>query len=430
VRAGIGKARTGTLTLRAFHEGGQVNIEISDDGRGLAVENIRRKAVERGLVPADRASRLTDREVSQLVFLPGFSTAAKVTNVSGRGVGMDVVKSNIERIGGTVDLVSPPGGGTKIKIKIPLTLAIVPALTVVSAGQRYAIPQVNLLELVRLDGEQARASIENVYGKPVYRLRGRLLPLVFLNEQFKRRVQTAGNDEAVNIVVLQADDRQFGLIVDEVRDTEEIVVKPLGKELKGLSVFAGATVMGDGRVALILDVIGLAQLAGAMGRDRDRSPVVTARTTQTATDGGQDTEKQTLLLFGVGDDTTMAVPLSAVARLEEFPTARLERAGGKLVVQYRNELLPLVEVAAAVGKSGWKPNDTVHVIVYSAGGQSVGFVVTKILDVVNGTLKVERATRRPGLLGATILQDRVTELLDVEGLVRSHYPSFYERDVA
>ena len=250
-RQASGKSPEGHLFLRAFHEGGQVNIEISDDGAGIDLERVKQKSVEKGLVAPDQASRLSDRELLNLLFLPGFSTADKVTTVSGRGVGLDVVKTNIEKIGGTVDIQNRFGQGTTLKIKIPLTLAIIPALIVTSAGDRYAIPQVSLLELVRLEGEQARKGIEMIHGAAVYRLRGKLLPLVNLNHEL--RVEESGNGSeqaaAVNIVVLQADDRQFGLVVDEINDTEEIVVKPLGKQLKGISTFAGATIMGDGQVA-------------------------------------------------------------------------------------------------------------------------------------------------------------------------------------
>jgi two-component system chemotaxis sensor kinase CheA len=256
-RRQAGKDATGVLTLRAFHEGGQVNIEISDDGAGLNVDRIRKKAVERGLTSAEQAARMPDRDVFNLIFLPGFSTAETVTNVSGRGVGMDVVKTNVEKIGGTVDVQSAAGKGTTVRVKIPLTLAIIPALVVRCSGERFAILQISLTEMVRLESGKA---IEMVHGAPVYRLRGQLLPLVFLshtlNAQQKR--EGAGKIENlpleiekkeialqnVNIVVLQAEGRQFGLVVDDILDTEEIVVKPLGKQLKGISAYSGATIMG------------------------------------------------------------------------------------------------------------------------------------------------------------------------------------------
>ena len=236
-------------------------------------ERIRKKAVERGVITAEQAARMTEREIFNLIFLPGFSTAEKVTNVSGRGVGMDVVKTNVEKIGGTVDVQSTRGRGTTVRVKIPLTLAIIPALVVTCGGDRYAIPQVSLLELVRLEADEAGKGIELVHGAPVYRLRGRLLPLVYLSRELKLVAdgQTAAGDGAVNIVVLQADERQFGLVVDQINDTEEIVVKPLRKQLKTVKTFAGSSIMGDGKVALILDVLGLAQRASVVTETRDRA---------------------------------------------------------------------------------------------------------------------------------------------------------------
>ncbi len=271
-RRQAGKAARGSLVMRAFHEGGQVIIEIIDDGRGIQVEKVVKKAVERGVLTADRAARLSPREAFGLIFAPGFSTAEQVTNVSGRGVGMDVVKTNIEKIGGSVDVNSESGRGTTIRIKIPLTLAIIPALVVSTGDERFAIPQVSLLELVRLEAEQARTAIEHVCDAPVYRLRGELLPLVYLDRALDVKSAAAARS-TVNIVVLQADGRPFGLVVERVSDTAEIVVKPLGKQLKNLSCFAGATIMGDGHVALILDVLGLAQASGVISEVRESSPL-------------------------------------------------------------------------------------------------------------------------------------------------------------
>ena len=432
VRVAAGKPRTGTLVLRAFHEGGLVNIEISDDGAGLNLERVRQKALERNLVTPERLARMSDYELAQLVFLPGFSTAEKVTNVSGRGVGMDVVKTHIERIGGSVDMLSEPGAGTTLKIRIPLTLAIVPALVVVSAGQRYAIPQTNLLELVRLEGEETLTAVETVHGAPVYRLRGKLLPLVYLSraldlDQGGRAARVADVQEAaepaVNIIVLQADEGQIGLVVDEVRDTEEIVVKPLGKELKGIPVFAGATIMGDGRVALILDVMGLAQHVGAVSRTRDGKGAATAVDSGVRQTGE---ERQALLLFRVGEETTMAIPLSLVARIEELPRQRLERSGHSQVVQYRGDLLPLIDLSGLATVPTSAESEAVPVIVYAERGRSVGFIVGRILDVVEQPIAVERCTSREGVLGAVVLDGRVTDLLDVQGVIQSHAPWFFE----
>jgi two-component system chemotaxis sensor kinase CheA len=314
VRQAQGKTPEGRLMLHAFHEGGKVIIEIADDGCGIDPRRVRAKAIQSKLVTAEQADRLTDRELVNLVFLPGFSTADQVTQFSGRGVGMDVVRTNVEKIGGAVTIESRLGRGTTVQMKIPLTLAIIPALTITSVGDRYAIPQVSLLELVRLEGEQAHRGIELIHGAPVYRLRGNLLPLVYLNRQLEsdssrnRIPETV--DGAINIVVLQADDRQFGLVVDAIHDTEEIVVKPLQKQIKSISVFAGATIMGDGRVALILDVLGLAQRANVVSGVRERS-----LSEKTASAAEKAADRQTVLLFATHDGGRMAIPLSLVARL-------------------------------------------------------------------------------------------------------------------
>ncbi|HVT79231.1 MAG TPA: chemotaxis protein CheA [Phycisphaerae bacterium] len=415
-RRAAGKNEEGRLFLRAFHEGGQVNIEIADDGAGVNVDRVRKKALEKGLITPEQANRLTEREATNLIFLPGFSTADKVTNVSGRGVGMDVVKTNIEKIGGTVDVQSKTGAGTTLRIRIPLTLAIIPALIITSGGDRFAIPQVSLLELVRLEEEQAKAGVEMVHGTPVYRLRGNLLPLVYLNRELGAAGAKASG--VVNIVVLQAEEQQFGLVVDEINDTEEIVVKPLGKLFKGLTTFAGATIMGDGKVALILDVMGLAQKSGVISHNKDRSVM---------DDEGrhsQDAAKShSLLLFRISDTQRMAIPLSQVARLEEFSASKIETSGNQQVIQYRGRIMPLLSLADAVGgkaaSAGPKrDSDTVQVIVHTWNDMSVGLVVDRIVDIVDEALSIQRTSIRPGVLGSAIIDKKVTELLDVEAVVR------------
>ncbi|MBK6697846.1 MAG: chemotaxis protein CheW [Myxococcales bacterium] len=437
VRVKAGKDPMGTLHLRAYHAGGQVNIEISDDGAGLDPDKIRRKAIERGLVAPEQAQRMTDREVAKLVFLPGFSTAEKVTNVSGRGVGMDVVKTNIEKIGGAVDLESRPGKGTTLKIKIPLTLAIIPALLVQSRTDRFAIPQASLLELVRIDAEQNKAAggptagpesarIEYVHGTPVYRLRGSLLPLVFLSHALgDESAPRVSDDGSVNIVVVQADGRQFGLVVDGISDTEEIVVKPLGKELKGLNVFAGATIMGDGRVALILDVVGLAQRVSLGSSGRERTLGEAARTE------GRSDDRQTLLLFRTGTEGNRAVPLSMVARLEEFQRDRVERAGKRAVVQYRGEIMPLIDLGELLDGAGFarakKGEEPLQVIVTSHAGRRVGLVVDRIVDIVDEHVTLQDGGRQNGVLGAAVVQGKVTELLDITGVIRAVEPQMLEK---
>jgi two-component system chemotaxis sensor kinase CheA len=443
-REAAGKPAEGRLVLHAFHEGGKVIIEIADDGAGIDPQRVRARAVQANAVTAEQAGRMSDEEALNLIFLPGFSTAEKVTQFSGRGVGMDVVRTNIEKIGGTVDIDSRVGRGTTVKMKIPLTLAIIPALTITSGGDRYAIPQVSLLELVRLEREQAQRGIEQIHGAPVYRLRGNLLPLVYLDRVLQVESERPGHGE-INIVVLQADDRQFGLVVDAIHDTEEIVVKPLQKQVKGLSCFAGATIMGDGTVALILDVLGLAQRAHVVTAVRDRALAEKAAVAEASAD------RQTVLLFAAQDGGRMAIPLDQVARLEEFPRSALERVGTRHVVQYRDEILPLINVARALrsgrgrngrgngrrhgppegeqaaGAAGSPGDDTVQIVVYAGRGRRAGLVVGRILDIVEETLASRARATRPGVLFTAVVQGRVTEFLDVEGIIRAADPDFFEQ---
>jgi two-component system, chemotaxis family, sensor kinase CheA len=420
-RAAAGKPVEGRLLLRAYHEGGQVIIEIVDDGAGIDPEKVRRVAIARGVLSDTQAARMNERELTALLFAPGFSTAEKVTNVSGRGVGMDVVRTNIEKIGGTIDLQSVPGSGTTLRIKIPLTLAIIPALVVTTAGDRYAIPQVSLLELVRLDGDQARTGIEMIHGAPVYRLRGRLLPLVYLSRALGLPEQREAGD-TVTVVVLRADDRQFGLVVDGVHDTEEIVVKPLGRGLKGLPVFAGATIMGDGRVALILDVLGVAQASHVLNsgaREKALGDEIGRR------EDGVD-QQQTFLVVAAGAGQRVAVPLSTVARLEQFSASQIESSGARSVVQYRGRIMPLVDVPGWLGLEPTPMDGMIHVVVYTRGNQSIGLVVSGIVDIVDQRVTVKDGAARHCTLGAAVIQGRVTDLLDLEALVRDAAPEWLD----
>jgi two-component system chemotaxis sensor kinase CheA len=421
VRIRAGKSPYGRLTLRAYHEGGQVNIEIGDDGAGIDVAQVKQKAIEKGLLRPEQAEKLSDREAVNLIFLPGFSTAQAVTNVSGRGVGMDVVKSNIEKIGGIVDVCNRPGEGSTVKLKIPLTLAIIPGLVITSGGERFVIPQVSLLELIRLEGDSSEKHIEQVHGTPVYRRRGSLLPIAYLNQVLG--LKSAEQAEAVSIVVLQAEDRQFGLVVDGINDTQEIVVKPLGKQLKGLTEYAGATIMGDGRVALILDVLGIGQRSGVLAESREQTRVAAKKKAH----GG--IEQQRLLLFRAGSFERLAVPLSLVARLEEFPRSSIEFAGGCQVVQYRNRILPLVPLRNVLESGAPDRDETadpVQVIVFNDGDRSVGVVVDQILDVVEETVMVRQKSTRKGLLGSAVVGKRVTDLLDLNEVIHAANESWFQ----
>lgn len=416
-RTAKGKDPEGKLLLKAFHEGGNVIIEIADDGAGLNTAKIKSKAIERGILTPERAARMTEQELNRLIFLAGFSTADKVTNISGRGVGMDVVRSNIEKIGGNVDVVSYPNQGTTIKIKIPLTLAIVPALIVTSGGERFAIPQVSLLELVRIEGNNVRKQVEEVGGRRFYRLRGNLLPLVYLNSELKLRgagTETSGDAHpVVNIVVVKAEDQQFGLVVDAVHDTEEIVVKPLGRQLKDISVLAGATIMGDGHVALILDILGVAHRAGVLSEHRgDGTEAATSEVAVT------DSDKQSLLIVQAGEGFRAAIPLALVNRLEEFPAKTVERAAGCRVVQYRGGLLPLVDLPEYFTGVATSDTQVRQVVVFNGAQGNVGFVVERIIDIVEDSVVLEREHIRRGIQGSAVIREQTTDLLDLPAILQ------------
>lgn len=422
-RIAKGKDEEGSLLLRTFHEGGQVIIEIVDDGGGIDPERVKKKAIEKHVITSDQASRMGERELINLIFAPGFSTAAAITNVSGRGVGMDVVKTNIEKIGGSVDIHSKFGEGTTLKVKIPLTLAIIPALVVTCGGERYAIPQVNLLELVRLD-QQANRDVEMIHGTPVYRLRGNLLPLVNLNEELGFKQGNDNLDDAKIIVVLQVNDRHFGLVVEGIADTEEIVVKPLSKQLKGTNAFAGATIMGDGRVALILDVLGLAQSSRVLSEVAER-----ALSEKTTVEAKKSASTQNLLVFAVGQKGRMAIILDMVGRLEEFKTSEVEKSGSLDVVQYRGEIMPLIYLSQVFSADTYgEEKEIMQSVVYSENGRSVGLVVDQIIDIVEEEVSIQKGSDRPGVLGTAVIKQRVTDLVDVRDVIQSTIMGYYDSE--
>jgi two-component system chemotaxis sensor kinase CheA len=415
-RVAAGKSAEGVLTLRAYHEGGHVLVEVSDDGKGIDPNRIAEVAVKRGLLTRDQVAHMDRREILNLVFKPGFSTADKVTNVSGRGVGMDVVKTNIERIGGAVDVESTLGEGTTWRLTIPLTLAIIQALTVECGPERYAIPQVAVHELVYLDGQNGRV-IEHAMGAQVYRLRGKLLPLVRLDETLG--MQASSGDRDVYVAVLQAEGRKFGLVVDRVLNTEEVVVKALSSRFKEVGMYAGATLLGDGRVALILDVPSLARRAhlnvGAAERGQQEVDVTTS---------GPKDNVDRLLIAGVGE-RRVAIPLDMVTRLEEFPLERFERVGSREVVQYRDQILPVLRLAQLLGvDSDAEDVTSVPVVVYTERGRSVALAVDRIIDIVEDVVDAKRDFGDDGLKGSAVIQQRVTELLDVRRAIMAADPRF------
>lgn len=415
-RRAAGKSDTGTIKLRAFHEGGHVIICIEDDGAGINSEKVLNKAIANGVVSETEAAQMSENEILRLIFNAGLSTAEQISSVSGRGVGMDVVKTQIEKIGGTVDLTSVVGRGTTVRIKIPLTLAIISALVVESGGESFAIPQLGVVELVRLTSEN-RGRIEKIHDQEVFRLRDRLLPLIYLDKILGLgKERDDEEDRDVNIVVVQVGEEQFGLIVDEVFDTEEIVVKPMGRLLKDIDIYQGTTILGDGRVIMILDIMGVATQFGGVSNSGKGSQMTDAE--------NRDTDGLTsLLLFDAGDDTTMAVPLSLVARLEEFSKDKIEESGAGRVVQYRGDLLPLQPVNQFAGSSD--ALDPQPVIVFSEGEQSMGLMVNQIQDILNEQLDIRMQSQKSGVLGTAIVNGNATDVIDTQHYIIQANPEWF-----
>ncbi|HEC11372.1 MAG TPA: chemotaxis protein CheA [Acidimicrobiales bacterium] len=419
-RKAVGKNETGLLRLRAYHEGGQVIIEIVDDGKGLDVARIAEKAVAKGLITPDRLARMTDREMANLVFLAGLSTAEAVTNVSGRGVGMDVVKRSIEEIGGTVDIQTELGVGTTLTLKIPLTLAIIPALSVTCDDHQYLVPQVSLVELLRIDPSSSAPGIENAGGSPVYRLRGDLLPIVYLRDVLGLERPHEDSDEVHNIAVLHADGVTFGLAVDSVNNTEEIVVKPLGPHLKIIDAFSGTTIMGDGTVALILDAAGIARGAGLLIDEATDPLAETLDEVQ-----GSSGDRHSALICTVGGQR-IAILLELITRLEEFSWDAVEKASGREVIQYRGRLLNLVnltDVVAGADDSAGSRSKNLTVLVHEAGDRFYGLVVDDILDVHEADLAAAEPGLVPGVLCSTPIRGKVTDVIDIGAVIESVIPS-------
>jgi two-component system chemotaxis sensor kinase CheA len=403
-RRAAGKPETGRILLNAYHQGGHIIIEIGDDGRGLPVEKIRAKVLAQGLTTEAELAQMSEHDVLRFIFRPGFSTAQQITSVSGRGVGMDVVKTNIERIGGTIELRSKEGRGTTFTIKIPLTLAIVSALIVQAGGERFAIPQIGVVELVRVgDEHEGNTRIEMIKDAPVLRLRDRLLPLVSLSSLLRLREAPVGGLKGY-VVVMQVGANVFGIVVDRVFDTEEIVVKPVAPILRHITMFSGNTILGDGSVIMILDPNGVARGAGITAEGR-----VEEQQTINVNGGIRSDSSTSLLLFRAGDQTPKAVPLGLVARLEDIPVERIEMSGGTPVVQYRGQLMPMVPItghweAPASGRQA--------VLVFTEGQRSMGLMVDEILDVVEEPLLIQPGSDRLGYLGSAVIAERVTDVID------------------
>ncbi|MFH1075532.1 MAG: chemotaxis protein CheW [Pseudomonadota bacterium] len=486
-RKKAGKKSAGTISLKAYHEAGYVNIEISDDGKGMDGNKLAKTAVAKGLISEKQASMMSDKEKGNLIFLPGFSTAEKVTDVSGRGVGMDVVRTNLDRLGGIIDIETKVGQGTRIRTKLPLTLAIIASQIVAVEGERYAIPQVNLDELLRIPSDQVKDRLEKVGNADVVRLRGDLLPLVrlsdvlgvektyvdpnyedqlgishdrrenivdrrskksaLLEDEFLKVEQattiqeelqefTAGSrknhdrryhaQSAINIVVVSTGDMKFGLIVDKLYDSEEIVVKPLGSHLKDCQGYAGATIMGDGRVALILDVAGLSKLAGLMSMEGNSLEKALSKALSKDKASKHQKDVQSLLVFMNADQEQFAVPLSLVERIEKIKTTSIEEVGGRRVVKYRGGTLPLFAIEEIAKVKPLAIKQDVVVIVFTLVGKEVGILANQPLDAIEESIEFDDSTfKQPGIMGSAIVRGYTTLMVDIFGLVESLYPDWF-----
>jgi two-component system, chemotaxis family, sensor kinase CheA len=416
-RSAAGKPEQGTIRLSAYHEGGHIIICIADNGRGLNTERIKAKALQNGLVTEAELEKLTEAQIHKFIFAPGFSTAAAVTSVSGRGVGMDVVRTNIDQIGGTIDVKSVSGEGSSVTIKIPLTLAIVSALIVEAAGDRFAIPQLSVVELVRARANSEHR-IERIKDTAVLRLRNKLLPLMHLKKLLKIDDGSSSDPENGFIVVTQVGSQTFGIVVDGVFHTEEIVVKPMSTKLRHIDMFSGNTILGDGAVIMIIDPNGIAKALGAAGSTAHE--LADEHGASHALSGEQLTS---LLVFRAGSAQPKAVPLGLVTRLEEFAIDKIELSNGRYMVQYRDQLMPLVQMSGvAVQTQGSQP-----ILVFADDGRSMGLVVDEIIDIVEERLHIEVAGSADGILGSAVIKGQATEVIDVGHFLPMAFADWFSR---
>jgi two-component system, chemotaxis family, sensor kinase CheA len=481
VRRAAGKKPIGQIFLKAYHEAGQVNIEISDDGKGLDGQALAQKALEKGLISEDQAKVMSDKERINLIFLPGFSTAEKITDVSGRGVGMDVVKTNLDKLGGIIDIDSELGKGSTLRIKLPLTLAIIPCQIVMTGHERYAIPQVNLEELLRIPADQVKERIERVGDAEVVRLRGNLLPLIKLaevigtesvyvdpttdqkrvdrrkslsdrrskesrlfeeenskphekeeSENKEEKIEVRRSHErryhaasALNIVVVSTGAMKYGLVVDELHDSEEIVVKPLGRDLKKCKGYAGATIMGDGRVALILDVANLAQMAGLTSIEGSSRAAEVAQ--ENLRSIREQKDRQSLLVFRSAENEQFATPLNMVERIEKIKATDIENVGGKRVIRYRGSSLPLFSVDEVALVQPLADVEDLLVIVFIISGKEIGLLAIGPVDAIEFSLDVDGHTlKQAGIMGSAIINGHTTLMVDVYEIVQALNPEWFE----
>jgi two-component system, chemotaxis family, sensor kinase CheA len=420
VRNKAGKAAMGAIVLKAFHQAGKVNIVISDDGAGINVSKLKEKAIATGIIRPEQAANMSDREALRLVFHPGLSLKDKVTEISGRGVGMDVVKTNIEKLGGAIGIDTEVGHGTTINVRLPLTLAIIPSLIVRCGKNCFAIPQASINELVRIKGQDVASKIEHVKQAEIFRLRGKLLPVVRLDAALGIKREENRQEVALHIIVVEAGHLQYGLVVDGVHDSEEIVVKPLGRHMQDCRCLAGATILGDGQVALILDVVGIASHTQLVMPDEDD---VHGEFDSTAA-ASKDT--QLLLLFTNNPNEQFGIPMDAVARLERIHQDQIDSVGGQEVLQYRGGSLSLLTLEKHIKASPRPDSEKVYVVVFTALGREVGLIVPQLLDIRKLPTMVDMITLcEPGVIGSLVVDGKTTRLLDLFELTRLAHPEWF-----
>lgn len=416
-RVAAGKPEQGTIRVSAYHEGGHIIICIADNGRGLNTERIKAKALSNGLASEADLEKMSEAQIHKFIFAPGFSTAAAVTSVSGRGVGMDVVRTNIDQIGGTIDVKSVPGEGSSFTIKIPLTLAIVSALIVEAAGDRFAIPQLAVVELVRARANSEHR-IERIKDTPVLRLRNKLLPLMHLKKLLQIDDGSSADPENGFIVVTQVGSQTFGIVVDGVFHTEEIVVKPMSTKLRHIGMFSGNTILGDGAVIMIVDPNGIAQSLGTSIATQNEIADENASAQRAA-----EENLTSLLVFRAGSQQPKAVPLELVTRLEEIAAEKIEFSNGRHMVQYRDQLMPLVSMEGVdIRSSGVQP-----ILVFADDGRSMGLVVDEIVDIVEEHLDIQVASTREGILGCAVIKGSATEVIDVGHFLPMAFADWFTR---
>ncbi len=423
-RVAKGKPAKGTITLRAFYQAGKVRIDITDDGGGISPQRLKDKAVSQGILTPERAAQMSDRDAVRLIFAPGLSTAKEVTDISGRGVGMDVVRTNITKLGGTVDVESTLGVGTSIIVMLPLTLAIIPSLIVQVGEERFAIPQVSIAELVRVRDSERSKRLGRVKDAEVLRLRGHLLPLVRLDKALGFAANDVKEHGAINIIVVDSGQTRFGIVVDGLHDSEEIVVKPLGRHFDNCTCLAGSTILGDGHVALILDIPGIAARQELRG---DAKPEAAGE----AGDGeaGSEADKQALLLFENGPRDYFALPMDIISRIERVKLDQLDSVGGHEVLQYRNTTLPILRVEKHISAKPIAEQESVCIVVFNIRDREVGLVAPVLQDIREVTAVVDTTTfRQPGLIGSLVLDGRATRLIDLFELAEIAHPEWFAED--